>query len=212
MANKLTLCLAVEPYDRHFPFFDGTVSTPDDIDLKMLQVGQNVTLRDGIERHERMLKGEFDVAEFSISSYLIAKAQHVPIIGIPVFPRRLFSQSQMWVHQDSDLWHPKDLVGKKVALASFQTTLSVLAKGDMKFYYDVPWEEIHWLLTVEEPVRFNVNEGVLLGSRLRRTQGHQFLAAVAVVFAHSPHLTVVGRSSPLSHYRATTFTRVMESS
>ena len=198
MANKLTLCLAVEPYDRHFPFFDGTVPTPDNIDLKMLQVGQNVTLRDGIERHERMLKGEFDVAEFSISSYLIAKAQHVPIIGIPVFPRRLFSQSQMWVHQDSDLWHPKDLVGKKVALASFQTTLSVLAKGDMKFYYDVPWEEIHWLLTVEEPVRFNVKEGVLLdfiGNRQGLGRALEDGEIDAFFLPHPPHSVASGRTA-----------------
>jgi 4,5-dihydroxyphthalate decarboxylase len=162
MAEKIKLTIGIERYDRHFPFFDGTVKVPESIALKVLQVGQSVTLRDGTDRHRRMLKGEFDVGEFSMSSYLMAKGRGMPIAGIPVFPRRLFSHSQMWVHLQSQLWHPKDLIGKKVALSSFQTTLSLLAKGDMKFHYDVPWEKVHWLLTTEEKVKFKVKEGVKL--------------------------------------------------
>jgi 4,5-dihydroxyphthalate decarboxylase len=165
---KLPLTIAIERYDRHIPFYDATVPVPAGIELKVLQVGQSVTLRDGTDRHARMLKGDFDVGEFSMSSYLMAKGRGMPIAGIPVFPRRLFSQSQMWVHPDSGLWHPRDLVGKKVALSSFQTTLSLLAKGDMKFHYDVPWEGIHWLLTTEEKVKFKAKPGVkidFIGSR-----------------------------------------------
>lgn len=48
----------------------------------------------------------------------------------------------------------------KVALSSFQTTLSLLAKGDLKFEYDVPWEEIHWFVTTEEKVRFELKRDV----------------------------------------------------
>src|SRR3974377_1575539 len=109
MANKLNLAIAIERYDRHFPFYDGTVPIPGEIDLKVLQVGQSVTLRDGTDRHGRLLKGEFDIAEVSMSSYLMAKGRGFPLTGIPVFPRRLFSQSQMWVHPDSTFGHPRDL-------------------------------------------------------------------------------------------------------
>jgi 4,5-dihydroxyphthalate decarboxylase len=159
--NKIKLSIALDRYDRHFPFFDGTVKIPDEIKLDVKQVGQSVQLRDGIDRHGRMLHDEeYDICEFSMSSFLMAKARNLPIVGIPVFPRRLFSQSQMWVHPDSNLWYPRDLIGKKVALSSFQTTLSLLAKGDMKFYYDTPWEEIHWLLTRKEKVDFSVKQGV----------------------------------------------------
>jgi len=164
VTKKLRLTLAIERYDRHFPFFDGTVSPPEGVELNVLQVGQSVALRDGKERHGRMIHGEeFDIAEFSLSTYLMAKARELPLAAIPVFPRRLFSQSQMWVHPQSDLWGPEDLLGKKVALSSFQTTLSLLAKGDLKFYYGVPWEEIHWLLTTGEKVKFEIKEGVKVG-------------------------------------------------
>ena len=163
MSDKLKLKIAIERYDRHFPFFDGTVKLPEGVELDVKQVGQSVYLRDGTDRHGRMLHGgEFDICEFSMSSYLMAKSRNMPIAGIPVFPRRLFSQSQMWVHPESGLWHPRDLIGKKVALSSFQTTLSLLAKGDLKFHYDVPWEEIHWLLTTDEKVDFKPKAGVKL--------------------------------------------------
>ena len=71
-------------------------------------------LRDGTDRHGRMLEGDYDVAEFSLSSFLIARDKGLPIVGIPIFPRRLFSMSQMWVHPDSPYRKPSDLIGKKV--------------------------------------------------------------------------------------------------
>jgi len=159
----LKLTIALDRYDRHFPFFDRTVKSPVGIELEVLQVGQSATLRDGKERHERMLHQlEFDICEFSMSTYLMARSRGMPITAIPVFPRRLFSQSQMWVHPESGLWHPQDLPGKKVALSSFQTTLSLLAKGDLKFHYGVPWESIHWVLTTQEKVGFTPKPGVRL--------------------------------------------------
>jgi 4,5-dihydroxyphthalate decarboxylase len=198
MANKLPLTLAVERYDRHFPFFDGTVPVPDEIALKVLQVGQSPALRDGTDRHGRMLKGEFDVAEFSMSSYLIAKSRGFPLAAIPVFPRRLFSQSQMWVHPDSGFGHPRDLIGKKVALASFQTTLSLLAKGDMKFYYDVPWEKVHWLVTADEKVKIKLKDGVKVdfaGDRQDLGRALESKEIDAFFLPHPPHSVVSGRTS-----------------
>ncbi len=199
MAN-MTLTLAIERYDRHFPFFDGTVTAPDGVDLKILQVGQSVNLRDGTGRHGRMLHNEeFDVCEFSMSSYLMAKGRDMPIAGVPIFPRRLFSQSQMWVHPDSNLWEPKDLIGKKVALSTFQTTLSLLAKGDMKFHYGVPWEDIHWLTTdPDEKVKFDVKPGVKLDYIGNRADlGHMLEKGEVDAFflPHPPHSVVSGETA-----------------
>ena len=198
MAN-MTLTIAIERYDRHFPFFDSTVTAPDGVDLKVFQVGQSVHLRDGTDRHERMLNGkEFDVCEFSMSSYLMAKDRDMPITGVPIFPRRLFSQSQMWVHPDSNYWEPKDLIGKKVALSSFQTTLSLLAKGDMKFHYGVPWEDIHWLLTTDEKVKFDVKPGVKLDFIGNRADlGHMLENGEIDAFflPHPPHSVVSGETA-----------------
>jgi 4,5-dihydroxyphthalate decarboxylase len=175
------------------------VTPPDGYQLKVLQVGQSRGLRDGVDRHERMLHdGEFDVAEFSMSTFLMAKNRDMPIAGIPIFPRRHFSQSQMWVHPSSGLWQPKDLIGKKVVLSSFQTTLSLLAKGDLKFHYDVPWEDIHWLVTAGEKVNFKVKDGVkidFIGNRAG--VGHLLEAREIDAFflPHPPHSVTSGETA-----------------
>ena len=93
--SKPKLTMALSHYDRHIPFFDGSVQL-EDFDLEVLQVGQSVPLKNGSDRHGRMLRqGEFDVCEVSLSSYLMAKSRNWPFTAIPVFPRRLFSLSMI---------------------------------------------------------------------------------------------------------------------
>lgn len=159
MAN-LSLTMALSHYDRHMPLFDGSV-TAEGVDLQVLEVGQSHPLKHGQDRHERMLqKSEFDICELSLSSYLIAKSRGMPFTAIPVFPRRLFSLSQMWVNVNAGIKTPADLVGKKVGLSTFQTTLSVLAKGDLQSEYNVPWREIDWYISKDEAVPLKPMAGV----------------------------------------------------
>jgi 4,5-dihydroxyphthalate decarboxylase len=157
---KLHLTMALSHYDRHIPFFDGSV-TADGVDLQVLEVGQSSPLKHGQDRHERMLqKGEFDICELSLSNYLVAKSRGMPFTAIPVFPRRLFSLSQMWVNRNAGINAPADLIGKKVGLSTFQTTLSVLARGDLQAEYNVPWREIDWYISKEEAVPLKPMAGV----------------------------------------------------
>jgi 4,5-dihydroxyphthalate decarboxylase len=159
---KPKLTMAVSSYDRHFPFFDGSVAL-DDADLTVLLVGQSERLKHGVDRHERMLqKGEFDICELSLSSYLMARSRAMPFTAIPVFPRRLFSLSQMWVRKDAGIQSPKDLEGRNVGLSTFQTTLSVLAKGDLQSEYGVDWRKISWVVAKEETVAFEPMKGVAI--------------------------------------------------
>jgi len=76
---KLTIVLS--HYARHVPFFDGTVQ-PEGVDLNVL-IGKSDRQRDGEDRHEHMLqKGEFDMAELSLSSDLTAKSRGMPFTAI----------------------------------------------------------------------------------------------------------------------------------
>ncbi len=146
MATELTM--ALERYDRHVPFFMGMVKQPDaiaDITLRTLEVGMAPPRRDGIDRHARFMRDqEFDICEMSVSSYLTARSRGAPYTATPVFPRRLFSQNHMFVSTKAGIEKPADLIGKKVCCRSFQTTMSVLAKGDLAFEYGVPWQELDW--------------------------------------------------------------------
>ena len=145
--------LAIDRYDRLLPFYDGTVQLPPGLNLEVLQVGQEGPLRNGRERHERMLRhAEFDAAEVSLSSYIAACARGLPFTAIPVFPRRLFSLGQVFVNTAAGIRHPRDLAGRNVGLQSFQTTLAVLAKGDMSSEYGLDLKAVRWHLRDAETV------------------------------------------------------------
>lgn len=139
------ITLALDRYDRHVPLFMGAVEAPPGLRYKALEVGMVPPRRDGVDRHGRMLRDlEFDAAEVSLASYIIARTRGAPLTAVPVFPRRLFSQNHIFINRAAGIRTPADLAGKRVGLWAFQVTMSVLAKGDLKDYYGVPWEDIRW--------------------------------------------------------------------
>jgi 4,5-dihydroxyphthalate decarboxylase len=143
VSNEITL--ALDRYDRHEPLFHGDVTGPGGLRYKALEVGMVPPRRHGIDRHGRMLRGlEFDAAEVSLASYIMARQRGAPLTAIPVFPRRLFSQNHVFVNRAAGIRSPADLAGRKVGLWAFQVTMSVLFKGDLKSYYGVPWESLQW--------------------------------------------------------------------
>lgn len=154
---KLKLTLAVEHYDRHLPLLEGLVQ-PEGIELKAMEVTQ-ASSSGG--RHERMLQNqEFDAAEVSMSSYIMARARGEPLMAIPVFPRRLFSQSCIYCHTGAGIKRPQDLAGKRVGLSSYQTTISVQAKGDLQHEYGVAPSTIRWVTNRAELFPFQAPPGV----------------------------------------------------
>ena len=159
----MDLTIALNRYDRHVPFFNGTVSPPKGVAFKPLEVGESSVYRDGTDRHERMLKHlAFDIAEMSLSTFIMAVARdpELPLVGVPVFPRRFFSAGQIYVNASAGIATPKDLTGRRVGLHSFQTTLSVLGKGDLKLEFGVAWEKVHWVCMRPEVVPVDLGGNV----------------------------------------------------
>ncbi len=149
-----TITVAMEHYDRHLPLLEGAVQG-DGFEIEAVHV------RTEAGRHERMLHEQpWDAAELSLASYLMAKARNAELTAVPVFPRRLFSQSQMYVNVNCGIQSPADLIGKRVGLRSYQTTLSVLAKGDLGHEYSVPLDQVVWVTSSDEPVPFDAPPGV----------------------------------------------------
>lgn len=161
--SDLNLTIALERYDRHVPFFMGLVEPRQGLSLTPFEVGMAPKRRDGNDRHRRFLQDkEFDLAETSFSSHIIATSRGEPFVGIPVFPRRLFSQNHFFINAKSGIEKPEDLAGRRVIVRTLQTTMSVLALGDLKFEYGVPWEDIHWVTAIDEVLPIAARDGVTI--------------------------------------------------
>ena len=99
----------------------------------------------------RQLKfGEFDVAEMSMSSYLIAKARGAEMVALPVFPSRRLFQTELSHHADSGIARPEDLAGKKLGVAEYQQTAALWIRGILEHDFGVSQYKIHWYMERSE--------------------------------------------------------------
>jgi 4,5-dihydroxyphthalate decarboxylase len=130
--SKLRLSLACWNYDRTRALLEGRIPV-DGIELTYLNLPVEETFF-------RMLRHrEFDVAEMSLSSYVMSRfADPPPFIAIPVFPSRFFRHSCIYVNRNSGIREPKDLIGKRVGTPEFQMTAGVWIRGILSDEYQVP--------------------------------------------------------------------------
>ena len=146
--TDIPLTLACGDYEIVRAIKEGAVS-PDGIDLTVL------TRLDSSTRHWRFLRnGEFDVAELSASSYLLARDAGMEIEGIPVFLHRRFRHEFVFVNTAAGIRSPKDLIGRKVGVKSFQVSAILWMRGILEHEYGVPHKSIHWHAEIDEDVAF----------------------------------------------------------
>jgi 4,5-dihydroxyphthalate decarboxylase len=99
----------------------------------------------------RQLKfGEFEVAEMSMSSYLIARSQGADMIALPVFPSRRLFQTELSYHVDSGITRPEDLAGKRLGVAEYQQTAALWIRGILEHDFGVSQYKIHWYMERSE--------------------------------------------------------------
>ena len=147
MAN-VPLTLACWDYDRTRALSDGRVR-PDGIDLTCLELPVEETFF-------RMLRHrEFDVAEMSLSSYVVSCfAPEPPFIAIPIFPSRYFRHSCIYLHAASGIREPKDLIGRRIGTPEYQMTAPVWIRGILADDYGVPPDSVTYVCGgLEEPGR-----------------------------------------------------------
>ncbi len=156
MSSLIPLTLAVGNYEITRPLIDGTVR-PDGIDLTVLSDMDSTT------RHHRFLKtAEFDAAEVSSSSYIVAKDQGMPFCGIPVFPHRRFRHAFVFINTEKGIKEPKDLIGKKIGLKAYQSSAVLWLRGILEHEYGVPHRSIDWFTDLDEHVDFTPPAGLSL--------------------------------------------------
>jgi len=136
---KLTLSFISAFNERVEPLMNGTIEA-DGIELIP-------TYSHPSETFWRQLKfQEFEVAEMSMSSYLIARSRGVDMIAIPVFPSRRFFHAELSYHVDSRVKQPGDLVGKRIGVGEYQQTAALWARGVLDHDFGVSQYKVDWYM------------------------------------------------------------------
>lgn len=155
----LKLTLAFQGYDHTRALLDGTlrvegtelncisISPPSQIFLRML--------------HDE----EFDVAELSLSNFLIAVGRgDRRFVGLPIFPSRVFRHSYVWVNAKAGIEKPEDLREKKVGIADYSMTALLFVRGFLQHQYGVAPQDIRWLRRRSEHLSIEMPPGIRIES------------------------------------------------
>ena len=135
--KKLQLSLVSAKYERIAPLLDGTIPVEG---VELVWTHSNPS-----ETFWRQLKfGEFEVAEMSMSSLLIAKSRGHDMVAIPVFPSRRFMHLALYVHKDSGIEHAEELAGKRIGVGEYQQTAALWARGTLEHDFGVSQYGVDW--------------------------------------------------------------------
>ena len=145
---RLQFSIGLTSNPRTWPVIAGQIP-PDAIDLVP-------TVLHPSELFWRQLRfAEFDVAEMSVSSLMMAKSKGDDrFVGIPVFTTRRFFHTGILVRRAAGIAAPADLKGKRVGVPEYQQTAALWARGvlqhefgvapkDMEFWMERPPSHSH---------------------------------------------------------------------
>jgi hypothetical protein len=138
------LTLACGDYDRTRALEEGSVRA-DGIELTYLRLPVEETFF-------RMLRHrEFEVAEMSLSSYVISlQSDRSPFVALPVFTSRSFRHGSIYVNSEAGVTAPEELRGKLVGTPEFQLTAAVWARGILADHHGVPVDSVTYLTGGQE--------------------------------------------------------------
>jgi 4,5-dihydroxyphthalate decarboxylase len=137
MSSRVSLTLACWDYDRTQALVDGRVR-PEGVELTCLSLPVEETF------YRMMRHREFDVAEMSLSSYVVSLNHGAPFVAIPVFPSRSFRHNGIYVNAAGGIERPADLAGKLVGVAEYQLTANVWIRGILAEHHGVPVDSVRY--------------------------------------------------------------------
>jgi len=137
--NNIKLSIGITSNPRTWPIIDGAV--------KVEGVDLTPTVLHPSELFWRQLRfAEFDVAEMSMSSLMMAKSKgDERFVGIPVFTTRMFFHTRILVRKDANIDKPADLKGKRVGVPEYQLTANVWARDILEQEHGIAPADVTWV-------------------------------------------------------------------
>ena len=152
MAKEVELTLMLADYHRTRPLLSGEV-TVDGVKLKPQRAVPG-------EACMRPVYEEFDIAEMSLSWYMMARCRNEPVIALPIFPLRMQIHPYIFCGTASGIERPEDLKGKKIGMDEYRLTVGLWARGILREYYGVRPEECEWFTSAPERAGYQPPAGV----------------------------------------------------
>ncbi|MDH3240397.1 MAG: ABC transporter substrate-binding protein [Alphaproteobacteria bacterium] len=154
MPKELELTFSVADYHRTRPLLDG------DVRADGISLIPNATPRG--DACMLPVYEAFDVAEMSMSLYVMARARGEPVYALPIFPQRLFIQPYVFVAPGAGIRTPADLKGKRVGAPLYRLTVALWARGILQEHYGIAPSDVAWVTQEGEGTEYQVPDGVRL--------------------------------------------------
>jgi 4,5-dihydroxyphthalate decarboxylase len=209
MAGSVTT-LALKTAIGSYPCFQALKDQPSlgHVNLEHVEVAP---ISDAFKRMCRDLA--YDVAEMSITGYLLARVYNKGFTALPIFPVRAFgsSHSSITCNVDSGVAEPRDLAGKSVGARAYTGAASFWARGVLMHEYGLDAGRVTWVSADEEHVReyqddAPANAVYQLGADLNQMLLDGELAAGIGLNAKGPNIRPLipnARDAALDYYRRT---------
>jgi 4,5-dihydroxyphthalate decarboxylase len=152
MPHDLELTLMLADYHRTRPLLTGEV-TADSIKLQLRRAETG-------EACLRPVYEEFDIAEMSLSWYLMARCRGEPVIALPIFPLRMQIHPYIFCSSASGIERPEDLKGKKIGMDEYRLTVGLWARGILQEDHGVRPEDCQWVTSAPEGAGYRPPPGV----------------------------------------------------
>ena len=98
-------------------------------------------------RQQDALAGKFDIVEFYTGRYIAdLAARTLGFTAIPIFVKRMFRHSYIYVNKHSNLRSPAGLHGKRVGLLTWCNSAAIWARGMLADEFAVDLQAIKWVV------------------------------------------------------------------
>lgn len=141
MALKLSMICGA--YDRSRALLDGTVQ-PRGIDL-------DIQVADAPGEPVPAHGPDYDICELYTGSYIAdLPRRELGYVAIPIFVKRMFRHSYIYVSKRARLRAPSELNGRRIGIQRWLTTTGVWARGLLAEEYGLDLSSVEWVASGEE--------------------------------------------------------------
>ena len=162
MARDLELTILLADYHRTRPLLSGEISAKG-IKLKPRRAETG-------EACMRPVYEEFDIAEMSLSWYMMARCRNEPVIALPIFPLRMQIHPYIFCANSAPIERPEDLKGKKIGMDQYRLTVGLWARGILQEYHGVRPQDCEWFTSEPEGAGYEPPAGVKITVTDRSTE------------------------------------------